>query len=1183
MSQTGQGREPLIAEPPSWMPKMLTTLGLKPVAVIVAAAVTGIVTTAVVGTWVWRSTTIGAGVQDKMLLTDTAKLDHRQYQWAKINSGLEVVNVQDVTSTSGGFAVAVEAGSFYDPKDLQGLAHFCEHMLFLGTAKYPNPSGFDQFLNTHGGANNAYTAEEVTVYFAQLDIAGFSEGLDRFSDFFRAPLFDETYVKREVHAIDSEHAKNKQSPDWRILQVMQSLADPRSPVAGFHTGNLKTLYDEPMAKGINPVDALKKYYAENYCTPKLRLVTFGPKSVDDQLKESIEKFGDIQQGPNCQASPKSFAEPAAFPKSSLQKWVHIQGTSPMPQLWVFWSLPDLQKQYPAHPMRYLKYVLGYTGVNSLSETLKNNLGLTTDIDVAADMSSAGTNFWIVLSLTSKGAKYPEVVMDTLYSYIAQVKRNGVDEKLYSSLADLTKLEWEWSEESDTIATVQSLAEQMTRLPKEDLLTGDYLIKNPDPIIVKDMVNKLKPENMNVAFVDPNFDETDVMELPHYGVKYTVQDLEKQMPVSKEWASWVHGASKTEVDKAMVRRLQAMDDKIKKEPNIKHPEPIKHIPRDITLSFAKAPPGQNEISALYGAEPVKLKTKSSQEQIWYRQGSTSESPKVHMKFLTRRKGHRTINADEVIIHTLWRRMIGEQLHPKVVDLAATGTSYSIDVGSHSLSVSFGGFQDNLPAMMDLVTDEMRSGVDISNTERFSRNWETLAKELEDKSEMPVQYAIEDRSIMLMQGTHSDVELRAAMNNVKPEKLEKPSLAGIEAKPTQFTALAMGNIPEEKAMSTTQKYLSAMNFNTSLADSDTEIVTAVVHPKAPLELRKLNPRANDPNHVTVVSLLAGVPDVIDSVVWSIIGQVLGPVAYDELRTRKQLGYVVSGGVGKLSNVLVLNVVVQGKEMQPDETEAAIDMVLTKLMPERLLAMTTEEFESYKEATAKAFLKPPLGFSDEISQYWPSVAALGQCFEKRHDELEYLRNNLKNKQQLVDAYMNVILPKNKAVRSRVVVKYWSQDVEGGVPARPDFKKRKAMLEEAGVPAEGIQQAQAEHKETEVLDTADSRIRSGLARKYGHFSSELKCRKSAQKEEAIQETEQSVDDSVRQQDDQEQSAESDAAKVAVSSHVQQDSSQVAMEEGEGAAAHSSKRKKKKLADSAMAIDHAARLSVDQVVRGED
>eukprot|EP00434_Breviolum_minutum_P034884 symbB.v1.2.030880.t1/scaffold3459.1/size56318/3 len=63
-------------------------------------------------------------------------------------------------------AMAVRAGSYDDPRDLPGLAHFCEHMLFLGTKKYPEPSGFDQFMTKYGGSNNAYTSSEATVYFA---------------------------------------------------------------------------------------------------------------------------------------------------------------------------------------------------------------------------------------------------------------------------------------------------------------------------------------------------------------------------------------------------------------------------------------------------------------------------------------------------------------------------------------------------------------------------------------------------------------------------------------------------------------------------------------------------------------------------------------------------------------------------------------------------------------------------------------------------------------------------------------------------------------------------------------------------------------------------------------------------------------------------------------------------------
>merc|ERR1719428_2583780 len=164
------------------------------------------------------------------MITNKPALDTREYQYAKFSNGLEVVAVQDAKTVSSGFSVAVEAGSYSYPKALPGLAHFCEHMVFLGTEKYPEATGFDNYLQMHGGYNNAYTSDEATVYYAQLDKEGFEGGLDRFADFFRAPLFDKQYVKKEVHAIDSEHAKNKMSPQWRVNRIFKALADPASAV-----------------------------------------------------------------------------------------------------------------------------------------------------------------------------------------------------------------------------------------------------------------------------------------------------------------------------------------------------------------------------------------------------------------------------------------------------------------------------------------------------------------------------------------------------------------------------------------------------------------------------------------------------------------------------------------------------------------------------------------------------------------------------------------------------------------------------------------------------------------------------------------------------------------------------------------------------------------------------------------
>ena len=74
----------------------------------------------------------------------------------------------------------VGAGSLADPisetegdedfgKPIDGLAHFCEHMLFLGTKKYPEENHYSQFISQHGGTKNAATAEDYTYYYFDIN------------------------------------------------------------------------------------------------------------------------------------------------------------------------------------------------------------------------------------------------------------------------------------------------------------------------------------------------------------------------------------------------------------------------------------------------------------------------------------------------------------------------------------------------------------------------------------------------------------------------------------------------------------------------------------------------------------------------------------------------------------------------------------------------------------------------------------------------------------------------------------------------------------------------------------------------------------------------------------------------------------------------------------------------------
>lgn len=104
--------------------------------------------------------------------------------------------------------------------------------------------------------------------------------LDRFAQFFIAPLFREECLDRELRAVDSENKKNLQSDTWRIYQLAKTLSSDDHPFHKFSTGNLTTLKEEPGKKGINVRDEFMKFHERHYSANIMKLVVFGKEPLD---------------------------------------------------------------------------------------------------------------------------------------------------------------------------------------------------------------------------------------------------------------------------------------------------------------------------------------------------------------------------------------------------------------------------------------------------------------------------------------------------------------------------------------------------------------------------------------------------------------------------------------------------------------------------------------------------------------------------------------------------------------------------------------------------------------------------------------------------------------------------------------------------------------------------------------
>ena len=116
-------------------------------------------------------------------------------------------------------ALSVGVGHFCDPKELPGLSHYLEHMLFMGSDKYPDENDYDAYLTQHNGSSNAFTEEESTTYHFECAPHAFEAALDRFAQFFISPLMKPDALDREVLAVDSEFSGILQSDSCRLAQV----------------------------------------------------------------------------------------------------------------------------------------------------------------------------------------------------------------------------------------------------------------------------------------------------------------------------------------------------------------------------------------------------------------------------------------------------------------------------------------------------------------------------------------------------------------------------------------------------------------------------------------------------------------------------------------------------------------------------------------------------------------------------------------------------------------------------------------------------------------------------------------------------------------------------------------------------------------------------------------------------
>jgi insulysin len=415
--------------------------------------------------------------------------DKSNYQLKKLNNGIESLLISDSESKLSYVAIIIGTGSFLET-DILGLAHFLEHMLFLGTTKYPDNNKYFEYINAHGGITNAFTDTRKTCYYFSIEDEYLENAIDIFSRFFIDPLFKADLIDKEINSVDSEYKKNIGLHSFQIRQALKLMSNDNHPFKNFDIGSTETLQCE------NIREKLISFYHQYYVPTNTKLLILSKRNLDEF--NNLTKYFEAIPKTNEEIIIRNFGEPFQ-PKRQIK----IIPNNKTDTIVLFWEINYNRNYSKFKILKYIFYLLGRETTGTLTNILINN-GLIENLSVAPYMNFG--DYIIInmeIQLTKYGYEHSDIVLDIINNYINTLIKNGLDKNNFKLFGKCTKLNYLFEEQKDSQNKMMEIIENISMfdatLAESISLNSLICNYNPENIeLYNQMISEFKLEKSIVV-------------------------------------------------------------------------------------------------------------------------------------------------------------------------------------------------------------------------------------------------------------------------------------------------------------------------------------------------------------------------------------------------------------------------------------------------------------------------------------------------------------------------------------------------------------------------------------------------------------------------------------------------------------------------------------------------------------
>lgn len=878
--------------------------------------------------------------------------DKRNYRLITLSNSLKALLVQDNEADNSSASLGVRVGAYSDPKEFPGLAHFCEHMLFMGTKKYPKIDDFSEYLSANDGYSNAFTDTHSTVYKFECSNKAFLPALDRFSQFFISPLFERSAVKKELEAIESENQKNLQNDSWRGMQLIRSESNPGSINHLFATGNIHTL--NPNNNIDEPRDALVNFYNNYYHACKMNLVVDSPIELDQIEKVVRDYFKGIPKGDGKNIN--YFDENnLSYNSNNLKRYYVYQGVEDKNKLKFQWFLESTIKYYKEKPLDYASILFGHECQNTLySSLIKDNL--ITDISAGSyNIKNVLGTFSIIMNLTDKGLLNINQIIQRTLKYIKLIQSKPINKEFYDEYKHTNTLSFDYKSRENPVNYTETLAYTMDNYSDEHILSGEYLNEVYDENLIKLYLNKLNIENMNIYLQTRNNDFLKECNLSEkwYGTKYKYENIDKNI-----------------IDD--LNKFNPNTDKICNH-NLGFPQQNKFIPKNLELN-----------KSLIKLDYPKLLLKENNCELWYKPDLKFLKPKANIYCqIYLDKSILTFVEYESIAYT-WNLVVKTKMKDLSYMAREANLKFELNANDDGIILNIKGFNDSIKPALEQLINLFVSIINSNNIVNDPDTYEIFKMQLEkqikemDNFYLKTPYTIAlayhnylkinpsatpDSKLLKLRNLYTNKE-----NNCNDKEIDKSKIMYFVKnyfKKARYVWIIQGNISEEDAKDLNNTVIKLSNTDNLKNNEVFSYRTVDQNNKTCYSYVMHATNKNETNSCIVSSFSWDcTSNLRQHVTLELINNLITEKFFDSLRTNQGLGYIVTSFLSQQRNIHSIVFLVQSNNKSPEYIWRKINEFLTERKEYMINQLDDKVFSEHVEALINNKQKKFINLSEEVN---------------------------------------------------------------------------------------------------------------------------------------------------------------------------------------------------------------------------